>query len=71
MGSEYDYFGDEARINNEKDLLTKGRITQRELENRLLLRKVMTACGFFVYDAEWWHFNAIQPSQVKGIKVIP
>lgn len=59
MGSEYDYFGDEARINIEDRLLAEGRITQRELENRLLLRKVMTESGFLVYEAEWWHFNAM------------
>lgn len=71
MGSEYDYFGDEARTNIESELLAKGRITQRELENRLLLRKVMTECGFFVYEAEWWHFNSIDPAKIKDITVIP
>src|SRR5574344_3064750 len=42
MGSEYDYFGPEACITNETGLLNSHRITQRELENRLLLRRVMT-----------------------------
>lgn len=71
MGSEYDYFGDEARTNIETELLATGRITQRELENRLLLRKVMTESGFLVYHAEWWHFNSMDVSQIEGINVIP
>ena len=45
MGSEYDYFGEEAHTTNEQQLLQDGRITKRELENRLLLRKVMTEAG--------------------------
>ncbi|MBP5650140.1 MAG: M15 family metallopeptidase [Bacteroidales bacterium] len=57
MGSEYDYFGEEAHITNEQQLLQDGRITKRELENRLLLRKVMTEAGLHTIQSEWWHFN--------------
>ena len=57
MGSEYDYFGEEANTNNEQQLLAEGRITKRELENRLLLRKVMTGAGLHIIQSEWWHFN--------------
>lgn len=45
MGSEYDFFGTEARTDDEESLLKAGRITIREYENRLLLRKVMTDNG--------------------------
>ncbi len=72
MGSEYDYFGDEARANIESDLLAKGRITQRELENRQLLRKVMTEAGFLVYEGEWWHFNSMSPKEAReSLPAIP
>lgn len=64
MGSEYDYFGSEARIDAEAELLRKGRITQREFENRQLLRRVMTKAGFFTITSEWWHFNAVPSSTV-------
>ena len=35
MGSEYDFFGKDARTDCEAELLSSGRITSRELENRL------------------------------------
>lgn len=71
MGSEYDYFGDEARTNIEDKLLKDGRITQRELENRLLLRRVMTEVGLLVYESEWWHFNLMTPEEAqKKLKVV-
>lgn len=57
MGSEYDYFGEEAHTTNEQQLLQDSRITKRELENRLLLRKVMTEAGLHTIQSEWWHFN--------------
>ncbi len=57
MGSEYDCFADNSRVNIEQQLLDEGKITKRELENRLLLRKVMTESGFLTIDEEWWHFD--------------
>lgn len=65
MGSEYDYFGDEAHTTNEQQLLKEGRITKRELENRLLLRKVMTEVGLRVIPNEWWHFNLVGSDVVQ------
>ena len=59
MGSEYDYFGDRARVDLEPQLLERGEITHRELLNRQLLREVMTRAGWFVEPSEWWHFNAM------------
>ncbi|MDR3235664.1 MAG: M15 family metallopeptidase [Prevotellaceae bacterium] len=58
MGTPYDYFGVEANTDNEAELVKQGRITPRELENRLLLRKVMTDAGFRTVKSEWWHFNS-------------
>lgn len=66
MGSEYDYFGDEARTDNEQGLLQRGRITQRELENRLLLRRVMTESGLRTITSEWWHFNLMPTAEARG-----
>lgn len=64
MGSEYDFFGPEARVDIEQKLLTSGRITQREYENRQLLRRVMTKAGFLTIKSEWWHFNSVNPQLV-------
>lgn len=62
MGSGFDYFGDESRTTDEQTLVDEGRITPRELENRLLLRRVMTEAGFTTITEEWWHFN-IMPTE--------
>lgn len=32
-------------------------IGKRERDNRLLLRRAMTAAGFAPFDGEWWHFS--------------
>lgn len=65
MGSGYDYFGDESRIDIEEKLLADGKISKKELENRLLLRKIMTKAGFTTYSSEWWHFNAYNSDYAK------
>ncbi|NDV57660.1 M15 family metallopeptidase [Bacteroides sp. 519] len=57
MGTEVDHLGIEAHINNEDNLIKSGKITQKERENRILLRKVMRAAGFRTISSEWWHFN--------------
>ena len=59
MGSEYDYFGDRARVDIEPQLFEKGEITYRELQNRKLLREIMTEAGWLTISSEWWHFNAM------------
>ena len=65
MGSKHDYFGPEARIDHEDDLVTNGLITKEELENRKLLRRVMTESGFITCVSEWWHFNHIPSIRAK------
>lgn len=71
MGSEYDYFGIEANTDDEEGLLKNGRITQREYENRLLLRKVMTDQGLLTITSEWWHFNLVTADEAREtLKII-
>ncbi|MDR2801893.1 MAG: M15 family metallopeptidase [Prevotellaceae bacterium] len=65
MGTPYDYFGSEANIDKEKELVRAGRITPREWENRLLLRRVMTGAGFRTVTSEWWHFNSCSLEEAK------
>ncbi|MBE6223775.1 MAG: D-alanyl-D-alanine dipeptidase [Bacteroidales bacterium] len=72
MGSEYDCFADQSRVNIEQQLLDEGKITKRELENRLLLRKVMTEAGFLPIDEEWWHFDHMPTKYAReNFKLIP
>ena len=72
MGSEYDCFADHSRVNIEQQLLDEGIITKRELDNRLLLRRVMEESGFLKIDEEWWHFdNRPKKYAVENYKLIP
>ena len=71
MGSKHDYFGPEARIDHEAELVANGLITNEELENRQLLRRVMTESGFITCVSEWWHFNHIPSIRAKEeLKII-
>ncbi len=65
MGTPFDYFGEEAHINNEEQLLREGKISRRELDNRLLLRKIMREAGFRTIIYEWWHFNACSREEAR------
>ena len=65
MGTPYDYFGEEANIDRENELVKEGLITSRELKNRLLLRKIMTEAGFRTVKSEWWHFNSCSLDEAK------
>lgn len=71
MGSDFDYFGDEARPDREEAMLRQGRISESDLTNRRLLRRVMTGAGFKVLPTEWWHFNLItRPEAREKLQVI-
>ena len=65
MESEYDYFGDRARVDMEAQLLENGEITYRELMNRRLLREIMTEAVWLVEPSEWWHFNAMPIAEAR------
>lgn len=65
MGSEYDYFGDRSRVDMEDKLFKSGEINRRELENRKLLREIMTEAGWIVEPSEWWHFSAMPISEAR------
>lgn len=58
MGTDFDYFGYPAYPDREKQMLKEGKINQNQVENRQLLRRVMTEAGFKGIGSEWWHFNA-------------
>ena len=58
MGTPYDFFGELAYPELEEKMLAEGRLTQRQVLNRELLRNVMEKAGFFNIQTEWWHFNS-------------
>lgn len=50
MGSDYDYFGKEAHIDNYN-------LSKEVLANRKILFDGMRKFGFKTIRTEWWHFN--------------
>lgn len=58
MGTDFDYFGKLAGINNESLFVQQKLLSQQQVDNRKLLRSVMTKAGFLTIRGEWWHFNA-------------
>lgn len=58
MGTDFDFFGYPAYPDREEQMLKEGKINQKQVENRQLLREIMTKAGFKGIGSEWWHFNA-------------
>jgi len=65
MGVPFDFFGDESHPRDEIQLMAKKKLTLKNIENRLLLRYVMTSAGFIPISNEWWHFNCATDEDVK------
>ena len=59
MGTAFDFFGKLAQPRHEALFLKDKKLTQEQLDNRHLLREVMTQAGFQSISIEWWHFNAV------------
>ena len=58
MGAGYDDIREVAYPRLESRFLASGELTEEQLNNRKLLRKVMASQGFTNIATEWWHFNA-------------
>jgi len=65
MGTKYDYFGELAFPALEDSLLSIGLLTLAQIENRKILRNVMTKAGFSTISSEWWHFNAYSYQDIQ------
>ncbi len=72
MGTKYDFFGEMAYPKEEARLLKAGKLSQKAIDNRLILRKAMKSAGFMSIEYEWWHFNAFSRKVAKEkFQVIP
>lgn len=67
MGTPYDYIGVLAWPTKEPSLLKDSLLTQEQVNNRILLRKVMKEGKFFNIQTEWWHFNACYRDKAKEL----
>ena len=66
MGTKIDFMGNAAQPRYEAEMVRKGIITQKAVNNRKLLRDVMSYGGFKVLNTEWWHFNFKTRAQIKA-----
>ncbi|MCE7061307.1 M15 family metallopeptidase [Dyadobacter sp. CY343] len=66
MGTKFDFFGPLAYPRSEQEMLQKGKLTIKQIENRQLLRKVMVQAGFRANTTEWWHFDGMSKSQARA-----
>jgi len=66
MGTKYDFFGPQAYPRSEQEMLQKGKLTQQQIDNRLILRKVMNQAGFVTNTTEWWHFDGMSKAQARA-----
>jgi len=58
MGAGFDDIREIAYPKFEAKFLASGELTSKQIDNRKLLRKVMSSEGFTNIQTEWWHFNA-------------
>jgi D-alanyl-D-alanine dipeptidase len=58
MGAGFDDIRKIAYPSMEAHFLATGELTEQQIANRSLLRKVMRSQGFRNLPTEWWHFNA-------------
>ncbi len=58
MGAGFDDIREIAYPKFEAKFLASGELTTEQIDNRKLLRKVMSSEGFTNIQTEWWHFNA-------------
>lgn len=69
MGADYDDIRKIAYPRFENYYFSIGKLTQKQIENRKLLREIMSQAGFKNIATEWWHFNAC--SRNEAIRKYP
>jgi len=57
MGTQFDDLSERSHPALEVELLGRGELTVAHLENRKLLRDVMSQAGWRGINSEWWHFD--------------
>lgn len=65
MGTAFDDLSPLSQPRYEKKFLASGELTEGQIANRKLLRKVMLRGGFRYLLLEWWHFNAFRNTYIR------
>lgn len=63
MGCDFDFFGELSYPSLEQKFLASGELTASQVNNRKLLRQVMSKAGFWSIQTEWWHFVSCSREQ--------
>lgn len=66
MGAGYDDFRPVAQPKFEEKFLQEGLLTAAQVANRKILRNAMERAGFIQLQHEWWHYDALPKSEVRG-----
>jgi zinc D-Ala-D-Ala dipeptidase len=66
MGAPFDGFTPLSEPQLESQFLKEGKLTQAQIDHRMILRKVMLGAGFRQMRHEWWHYDALREEQVRG-----
>jgi len=71
MGTGFDFFGPLAEPRLEAGFLKSGELTRQQVDNRKILRAAMTTASFIQLEHEWWHYDALEGSDVrKSYKIV-
>lgn len=65
MGTPFDTFSDLAQPRYENKYLKTGKLTQKQIDNRLILRQLMVRAGFRSIPNEWWHFDGLPREELE------
>lgn len=71
MGCDFDSFEDLAGERGEARALSEGSLTETQIANRKLLRRIMKSAGFLPLLSEWWHFNSISSKKIRATGELP
>ncbi|MCE7044164.1 M15 family metallopeptidase [Dyadobacter sp. CY312] len=66
MGTKYDFFGPLAYPRSEAEMLRLGKLTQKQISNRKILRSAMTLAGFTQNTTEWWHYDGMSKKAARA-----
>jgi D-alanyl-D-alanine dipeptidase len=66
MGTPFDDFTPLAEPAREEELAKSGKLQPAQLENRKILRRVMTGAGFVQRPNEWWHYDAAPIEELRA-----
>ena len=65
MGTPVDFLDALAEPRREQEYLAAGKLTQKQIDNRQLLRTIMREAGFRSIPNEWWHYEAFSRAETE------